>query len=92
MREHWDFSSKVANYTLGIHRGPLPSTPASSANNPDSTALNQSTRTIPLEKVQQTLFQKLQQNWRRFWCCYLFWCIISLAIFLPVLYATTPPD
>lgn len=76
---------KAAKYTLGLHRGPLA---PPNATGDDLEALEQveTAKTITLEKIQRTPTQKLARHWKRFWCCYLFWNVIFLAIFLPILY------
>lgn len=78
---------KAAKYTLGLHRGPLP---PPNATGDDLEALEhvETAKTITLEKIQRTPTQKLARHWKRFWCCYLFWNVIFLAIFLPILYVS----
>lgn len=90
MSELYHLRGKTAKYTLGIHRGPLPSSQANTAHNDDSVALEhvETVKTISLENVRRTRTQNLRRHWKRFWCCYLFWCIVFLAIFLPILYDT----
>ena len=74
-------TSKEAKYALGIHRGPLPT---------EGLEIEhvETAHSISLEPVKRTRSQTLRRHWARFWCCYAFWGIIFLAIFLPILYAS----
>ncbi|PLN84722.1 hypothetical protein BDW42DRAFT_199218 [Aspergillus taichungensis] len=83
-------SGSAAKYTLGLHRGPLP---PPNATGDDLEALEhvETAKTITLEKIQRTPTQKLARHWKRFWCCYLFWNVIFLAIFLPIFFLICIP-
>ncbi|RAL01834.1 DUF3712 domain-containing protein [Aspergillus ibericus CBS 121593] len=77
-------SSKEAKYALGVHRGPLPT---------EGYAIEhiETANSISLEPVKRTRSQKLRRHWARFWCCYAFWGIIGLAIFLPIFFLVIIP-
>ena len=75
-------SSAAAKHALGIHRGPLP--PKESVDGSDLEHI-ETTDTITLETIKRTPTENLRRHWARFWCCYVFWSIIFLAIFLPIL-------
>jgi hypothetical protein len=77
-------SLKGAKYALGIHRGPLP--PA----NGDGGEVEHVGTGLSLEKKQTTKKEAIRRHWARFWCCYIFFNIIFLAIFLPVLFVSRP--
>ena len=79
------YPDKAAKYVLGIHRGPLPPE-STDGNNLVTIDHIETADTITSEKVQRTPTEKFRRHWKRFWCCYAFWTLISLAIFLPVLY------
>ncbi|PWY87496.1 hypothetical protein BO70DRAFT_421253 [Aspergillus heteromorphus CBS 117.55] len=77
-------SSKEGKYALGLHRGPL------SADGADLEHIETSD-TISLLPAKRTRSQTLRRHWARFWCCYAFWGIISLAIFLPIFFLIIIP-
>ncbi|RHZ62932.1 hypothetical protein CDV55_107267 [Aspergillus turcosus] len=78
-------SAKGAKYALGIHRGPLP--PA----NGDGGEIEHVETALSLEKRQRTKKEAFRRHWARFWCCYIFFSIISLAIILPVFFLVILP-
>ncbi|GLA64982.1 hypothetical protein AtubIFM54640_006716 [Aspergillus tubingensis] len=77
-------TSKEAKYALGIHRGPLPT---------EGLEIEhvETAHSISLEPVKRTRSQTLRRHWARFWCCYAFWGIIFLAIFLPIFFCLIIP-
>lgn len=79
-KQHY-FGSKAAKYALGIHRGPLPQ------DDGEGVAIEhvETANTISLEKREKTRAERARRHWARFWCCYIFWSLIFLAVFLPVL-------
>jgi hypothetical protein len=77
--KHSYLSSKAAKYALGIHRGPLPQ------GNGDDYGIEHVETANTLEKKEKTRAERARKHWARFWCCYIFWSIIFLAIFLPIL-------
>jgi hypothetical protein len=83
---------KTARYTLGVHRGPFVPNVPDAIKDQDSAAFDhvETLRTISSGKVQHTRAQKVRRHWKRFWCCYSFFGIILLAVFLPILYSTLP--
>jgi hypothetical protein len=74
-------SSDNAKYSLGVHRGPLPTS------HDETSKLEQveSVGGISLATTHRTRKQKMARHWKRFWCCYLVGNVIFLAIFLPIL-------
>ncbi|KAE8147820.1 hypothetical protein BDV25DRAFT_142385 [Aspergillus avenaceus] len=79
-------SSKAAKYALGMNRGPLPT-----GNDDNSIHHIETADTISLEKRERTRAEKARRHWARFWCCYIFWSIIFLAIFLPIFFLIIIP-
>ncbi|KAH1305382.1 hypothetical protein KXX17_000996 [Aspergillus fumigatus] len=79
-------SAKGAKYALGIHRGPLP--PA----NGDGVEIEHVETALSLEKKQRTKKEAIRRHWARFWCCYVFFSIIFLAIILPVFFLVILPS
>lgn len=75
-------SSEAAKFALGIHRGPMPKEFLDDGTNG---AELEKADTIQLETIQRTPTQTIRRHWARFWCCYTFWSVIFLAIFLPIL-------
>ncbi|GKZ83012.1 hypothetical protein AnigIFM56816_007839 [Aspergillus niger] len=77
-------ASKEAKYALGTHRGPLPT---------EGLEIEhvETANSISLEPVKRTRSQTLRRHWARFWCCYAFWGIIFLAIFLPIFFCVIIP-
>lgn len=77
-------TSDAAKFALGIHRGPMPSKeqPVDGGELEHADTMD----TITMENIKRTPTQNLRRHWARFWCCYVFWNIIFLAIFLPILY------
>lgn len=76
-------SSKAAKFALGVHRGPMPK---QSFDDDDSELEHlEKMDTLELETIKRTPTQTLRRHWFRFWCCYMFWSVIFLAIFLPIL-------
>lgn len=75
-------SSKAAKFALGVHRGPMPKESFDDENDMERL---EKMDTLELETIKRTPTQTLRRHWFRFWCCYLFFSIIFLAIFLPVL-------
>lgn len=73
MAEKDSFTSKAAKYALGLHRGP-----------PDGETELDKTHSLETGE-KKTPMQKARKHWARFWCCYCFWSVIFLAIFLPIL-------
>ncbi|KAF7183961.1 hypothetical protein CNMCM7691_004451 [Aspergillus felis] len=78
-------SAKGAKYALGIHRGPLP--PA----NGDGGEIEHVETALSLEKKERTKKEAMRRHWARFWCCYMFFSIIFLAIMLPVFFLVILP-
>ncbi|RHZ45668.1 DUF3712 domain-containing protein [Aspergillus thermomutatus] len=78
-------SAAGAKYALGIHRGPLP--PA----NGDGCEIEHVETALSLEKKQRTKKEAIRRHWARFWCCYIFFSIIFLAIILPVFFLVILP-
>ncbi|EAW09902.1 DUF3712 domain-containing protein [Aspergillus clavatus NRRL 1] len=78
-------SVKGAKYALGTHRGPLPSGQG------DGGEVEQVETALSLEKRQRTRTEAMRRHWARFWCCYIFFSIIFLAIILPVFFLVILP-
>ncbi|GIJ88016.1 hypothetical protein Asppvi_006932 [Aspergillus pseudoviridinutans] len=78
-------SAKGAKYALGIHRGPLP--PA----NGDGGEIEHVETALSLERKERTKKEAMRRHWARFWCCYMFFSIIFLAIMLPVFFLVILP-
>ncbi|OOQ84520.1 hypothetical protein PEBR_29860 [Penicillium brasilianum] len=80
-------SSDNAKYSLGVHRGPLPT------GNDEVTKLEQveSVGGVSLATTHRTRKQKMARHWKRFWCCYLVGNIIFLAILLPIFFLVIIP-
>ncbi|EYE91632.1 DUF3712 domain-containing protein [Aspergillus ruber CBS 135680] len=81
-------SSAAAKYALGVHRGPF--APKESLDGNDLQHV-ETADTITLENIKRTPTQNLRRHWFRFWCCYVFWSIIFLAIFLPIFFLICIP-
>ncbi|GES61230.1 hypothetical protein ATEIFO6365_0006068900 [Aspergillus terreus] len=77
-------TSQAAKYALGVHRGPLDSEGHGAEHVEKADA-------VELETGQKTRAQKLRRHWGRFWCCYCFWSLIFLAIFLPIFFTLIIP-
>ncbi|PYH95895.1 hypothetical protein BO71DRAFT_439950 [Aspergillus ellipticus CBS 707.79] len=69
---------KDAKYAIGLHRGPLP------ADGADLEHIETADTISLLPNAKRTRSQNFRRHWTRFWCCYAFFGIISLAIFLPI--------
>ncbi|KAJ5377164.1 uncharacterized protein N7496_004573 [Penicillium cataractarum] len=80
-------SSDNAKYSLGVHRGPLPT------GNDEITKLEQveSVGGVSLATTHRTRKQRMARHWKRFWCCYLVGNVIFLAIFLPIFFLVIIP-
>ena len=72
-------SSEAAKFALGIHRGPMPKELLDDGDELEKVD------TLQLETIRRTPTQEVRRHWARFWCCYMFWSVIFLAIFLPIL-------
>lgn len=81
----------TARYTLGIYRVPFISDAVDAKVNDDSAAFDhvETTSSISSGKIQRPRMQMFRHHWKRFWCCYSFFAMIFLAIFLPILYIRT---
>ncbi|KAJ5217911.1 uncharacterized protein N7498_000010 [Penicillium cinerascens] len=84
---------RSAKYTLGVNRGPFLPKAVHGIEDHDAAVFDhvETTRSISLEIKQHTRIQKLRYHWKRFWCCYSFFGIIFLAIFLPIFFLICIP-
>ncbi|KAE8352046.1 hypothetical protein BDV28DRAFT_158219 [Aspergillus coremiiformis] len=72
-------SSKAAKYALGIHRGTL------------FQVDDEGYLIDHVETKERTQAEQAGRHCARFWCCYIFWSIIFLAVFLPIFFTIIIP-
>ncbi|KAL4787315.1 hypothetical protein BJX76DRAFT_354262 [Aspergillus varians] len=76
-----------SNNILGSFRGPI------ATSDTDIKQVESAPGEVSLVEppVKQKKSQRLRRHFVRFWCCYVFWAVIFLAIFLPVFFLVVIP-
>ncbi|KAL4911030.1 hypothetical protein BDW74DRAFT_172482 [Aspergillus multicolor] len=80
--------AKVASkHTLGFLRGPF----AGSDADIESIEKTPGDASLVEPKLKQKKTRRVKRHFARFWCCYVFWSVIFLAIFLPIFFLVVIP-
>ncbi|RDW93788.1 DUF3712 domain-containing protein [Aspergillus mulundensis] len=77
----------ASKHTLGSLRGPLAGSDA------DIESIEKTPGDVSLvePKLKQKKTRRVKRHFARFWCCYVFWSVIFLAIFLPIFFLVVIP-
>ncbi|KAL3474592.1 hypothetical protein BJX99DRAFT_271568 [Aspergillus californicus] len=79
--------STLKNTILGAFRGPI----AGSAADVEYLEAKPGDVSLVENPVKQKRTQRIRRHFARFWCCYVFWSVIFLAIFLPIFFLVVIP-
>ncbi|KAL2787041.1 hypothetical protein BJX66DRAFT_346442 [Aspergillus keveii] len=82
-------ASPESKNVLGAYRGPIAGTDGVEIEHVESVPGDVSLVNDP--KPKRSKRQRFRRHCARFWCCYLFWNVIFLAIFLPIFFLVVIP-